>query len=266
VASNRSVLITGASSGIGAIYADRFAGRGHDLVLVSFDAEEMEAVAKGLARKHGVAVDTICADLTVPAELATVESRLREDRHIGILINNAGASLAGRFAEQPTDTVARLVSLNAMAVLRLASAVAPRFVEAGDGAIVNVASILALSPENGMSAYTATKAFVMELSLGLGLELGYSGVYVQTLVPGPTRTPLWERSGYDIDTLPATMDADALVDAALVGFDRREALTFPSLYEIEKWERFEEARQNLMASISPMQVARRYQTVPHPLR
>jgi uncharacterized protein len=266
VASKRSVLITGGSSGIGATYADRFAGRGHDLVLVSIDAEGLEVVAKGLREKHRVAVDAVHADLTDPGELARVEARLREDANIGTLINNAGASLAGAFADQATDAAAKIVSLNTMAPVRLASAVSPRFVKEGGGAIINISSGMALAPECGLIVYGATKAFILQFSMGLAVELGPLGVYVQTLLPGATRTQIWERSGMDIGTLPATMDVGDMVDAALVGFDRRESITFPSLYEVEKWDRLDEARQVLMASLSPMQVAKRYQSTPHPLR
>ena len=262
----QSVLITGASAGIGAIYADRFAARGHGLVLVSIDAEGMNAVAKGLREKYGVTVDVIRADLTAPDDLATVEARLRDDADIGILVNNAGASLGGHFVDQSVDAAAKLLFLNALAPLRLARAVAPRLANAGAGAIVNISSVMALAPEYGMIVYSATKAFVQQFSHGLSVELGPKGVYVQTVMPGPTRTQIWESAGVDMRTLPATMEVEKMVDAALIGFDRRETITFPALYEEEKWGRLEEVRQTLLASTSPMQVAKRYQATPHQLR
>ncbi|TIM91559.1 MAG: SDR family NAD(P)-dependent oxidoreductase, partial [Mesorhizobium sp.] len=107
-----SVLITGASTGIGAAYAERFARRGHDLVLVARDTARMEALAARLSQENGVAIDIIQADLTQAAELATVETRLRDDARIGILVNNAGTAIGGSFIEQSTDDVARLVALN----------------------------------------------------------------------------------------------------------------------------------------------------------
>src|SRR6516162_4510776 len=95
-----SVLITGASSGIGATYADRFARRGHNLVLVARDQARLEALAERLSEENPVNIDILRADLTQPADLAAVETRLRDDTRIGILINNAGASLSGSFTEQ----------------------------------------------------------------------------------------------------------------------------------------------------------------------
>jgi len=148
-----SVLVTGASTGIGATYADRFARRGHDLVLVARDRRRMEALAGRLQDEAGVAVDIIQADLTEANDLAAVEARLRDDTRIGTLVNNAGTALGGSFITQATDDVARLVALNTVAPLRLASAVAPRFAEAGAGAIINIGSVVGLAPEFAMTVY-----------------------------------------------------------------------------------------------------------------
>ena len=162
-----TVLITGASTGIGAVYADRFAKRGHDLVLVARDRARMEALADRLRRETGVAVDVLQADLTEPRQLAQIEARLRDDTRIGVLVNNAGASAAGGFVDQSPDDVANLISLNVTALTRLASAVAPRFVAAGEGTIINIGSVVGLVPEFGIAVYGATKAFVLFLSQGL---------------------------------------------------------------------------------------------------
>lgn len=153
-----SVLITGASSGIGAVYADRFAKRGHDLVLVARDRERMETLANGLRRETGVDVDILRADLTDARDLAQVEARLRDDHRISILVNNAGAAPAGGFADQSPDEIARIVKLNATAPVRLAGAVAARFAKGGHGAIVNIGSVIGLAPEYGSTVYGATKA------------------------------------------------------------------------------------------------------------
>src|SRR5215471_17603130 len=144
-----AVLITGASTGIGAVYADRFAKRGHDLVLVARDRVRMEALADRLRRETGVAVDILRADLTDPGDLAQVETRLRDDHRIGVLVNNAGTAPVGGFVDQNSDDVARIVTLNALAPVRLASAVAPRFAQGGHGTIVNIGSVVGLSPEYG---------------------------------------------------------------------------------------------------------------------
>lgn len=256
-----SVLITGASTGIGATYAERFARRGHDLVLVARDKRRMETLAARLRNESGVAIDIIQADLTRPAELAMVETRLRDDARIGILVNNAGTAIGGSFIEQSTDNVARLVALNTTALLRLASAIAPRLAKAGEGAIVNIGSVVGLAPEFGMTVYGATKAFVLFLSQGLSLELGPKGVYIQAVLPATTRTEIWERAGADVNTLSNVMEVDDLVDAALVGFDRREAVTIPPLPDAGQWDALQAARQAMLPNYGNQHPAERYRTV-----
>ncbi|UVE48249.1 SDR family oxidoreductase [Pseudomonas chlororaphis] len=255
-----TVLITGASTGIGAVYAERFAQRGHDLVLVARDQARLDALAARLRSEHDIAIDVIPADLTQLGDLTTVESRLRDDTRIGILVNNAGAALSGNFIDQSTDSVAQLVALNTTALVRLASAIAPRLAKAGEGAIINIGSVVGLAPEFGMSVYGATKAFVLFLSQGLSLELSPLGVYVQAVLPAATRTEIWDRSGVDINTLSEIMEVGDLVDAALVGFDRREPVTIPPLHEAERWDDLQTARQGLLQQIRQSAVAQRYQT------
>lgn len=253
-----TVLITGASTGIGATYADRFAKRGHDLVLVARDEARLNALATKLSSEHGIAVDVLPADLTDTAQLATVETRLRDDAKIGTLINNAGAGLSGGFVDQSTDAVNRLVALNTTSVVRLASAIAPRLAQAGEGAIVNIGSVVGLVPEFGMSVYGATKAFVFFLSQGLSFELGPKGVYVQAVLPAATRTELWGRAGADEASLPPMMDVNELVDAALVGFDRRESVTIPPLHDGTLWDAFDQARQAMLPHFGSVHPAPRY--------
>lgn len=255
-----TVLITGASTGIGAVYAERFAQRGHDLVLVARDQARLDTLATRLRSEHEVAVEVMKADLTQLSDLTTVEARLHDDARIGILINNAGAALSGSFIEQSTDSVAQLVALNTTAPVRLASAIAPRLAKAGDGAIINIGSVVGLAPELGMTVYGATKAFVLFLSQGLSLELSPRGVYVQAVLPAATRTEIWDRSGVDINTLDDIMEVGDLVDAALVGFDRREAVTIPPLQQAERWDDLQSARQGLLGHIRQSEVAQRYQT------
>ncbi|MCD7042562.1 MULTISPECIES: SDR family NAD(P)-dependent oxidoreductase [Pseudomonas] len=253
-----TVLITGASTGIGAVYAERFAQRGHDLVLVARDLSRLEALAATLRDQHSVAVDVLQADLTQLSDLQTVEARLRDDAHIGILINNAGATQSGTFIEQSTESTAQVVALNTTALVRLASAIAPRLAKAGEGAIVNIGSVVGLAPEFGMTVYGATKAFVLFLSQGMSLELTPKGVYVQAVLPAATRTEIWGRAGIDINTLSEVMEVGDLVDAALVGFDRREPVTIPPLQEGERWDALQAARQGLLSQIKQSAVAPRY--------
>lgn len=253
-----TVLITGASSGIGTVYAERFARRGHDLVLVARDKGRLDALAERLRHDTGVAIDVLPADLTQRSDLANVETRLRDDARIGILINNAGVAQSGGFTEQSADRIEQLITLNTLALTRLAAAVAPRLANAGEGAIINIGSVVGLAPEFGMSVYGASKAFVLFLSQGLSLELAPKGVYVQAVLPAATRTEIWERAGIDINTLPEVMDVGELVDAALVGFDRRENVTIPPLHVAERWDTLDASRQGLLSDIRQAQAAERY--------
>ena len=253
-----TILITGASTGIGATYADRFARRGHDLVLVARDAARLDALATRLKNETGVAVDVLPADLTQRDQLAAVEARLRDDDRIDTLINNAGAGLGGSFVDQSTDAVEILIALNTTSVARLAGAVAPRLAARGEGTIVNIGSVVGLAPELGMSVYGATKAFVLFLSQGLALELGPKGVYVQAVLPAATRTELWGRAGADEATLPPMMDVNALVDAALVGFDAREGVTIPPLHNGDLWQAYQGARQAMLPGFGEIHPAPRY--------
>lgn len=258
MAAQPAVLITGASTGIGAMYADRFAKRGHDLVLVARDRARMEALAAQLRERDGVNVDIVRADLGAPADLAQVEARLADDSRIGVLVNNAGASAAGSFVDQGPNVVGGLVDLNVGALTRLAAAVAPRFVREGQGSIVNIGSVVGLAPEFGMSVYGATKAYVLYLSQALHLELGPQGVYVQAVLPAATRTEIWARAGKDVNELKGVMEVSDLVDAALVGYDRRETVTIPPLPDAQQFASFDAARLAMFANFAQSQPAARY--------
>ena len=253
-----SVLITGASTGIGATYADRFAKRGHDLVLVARDLTRMETLADRLRKQAGVQVDILRADLTDAQDLSLVEARLRDDHQIAVLVNNAGTAIAGGFVEHSADDIAMVVNLNAMALVRLAHAVAPRFVKQGMGSIINIGSVVGLAPEYGSAVYGATKAFVLFLSQGLQIELGSKGIYVQAVLPAATRTEIWKHIGKDVNTVQVIMEVDELVDAALAGFDRRETVTIPSLPNVDQWNDFDVARKVMMSNFGQVHAAERY--------
>ena len=253
-----TVLITGASTGIGAVYADRFARRGHNLVLVARDQARLETLAANLRKETGVSVDLLPADLTVAADLERVEARLRTDNNIGILVNTAGAAAAGTLAKPDPAALERLIRLNVTAVTLLTGAVVPRFLERGEGAIINIASVVGVAPEFPLGAYGATKAYVLALSQNLQAELGSRGVYVQAVLPAATRTEIWERSGRDVNSLKGVMDVNEMVDAALVGFDRREEITIPSLPDAGQWAAFEGARKAMLPNFANEHAAARY--------
>jgi uncharacterized protein len=258
MSSRPTVLITGASTGIGAVYADRFGRRGHDLVLAARDLSRLELLADRLRREAGVSVDVLQADLTEEQDLERVETRLREDARVGVLVNNAGALAKGSFLNQSGSDLTRMIALNITAVTRLANAIAPRLAAAGEGAIINLGSVVGLAPEIGLTVYGATKAFVLFLTQGLNLELGPKGVYVQAVLPAATRTEIWDRSGRDVNALPAVMETEELVDAALVGFDRRETVTIPPLPDAGQWIALEAARQAMLPNFTQVHAADRY--------
>lgn len=258
---NSAVLITGASTGIGATYAERFARRGHDLVLVARDVMRMETLAERLRQETGVTVDILPADLTKAEDLAKVEVLLREDARIGILVNNAGTAIGGSFIDQNVDDMTKLVALNATALVRLASAIAPRLAKAGEGAIVNIGSVVGIAPEFGMTVYGATKAFVLFLSQGLAHELGPKGVYIQAVLPATTRTEIWDHVGADVNAMSNVMEVGDLVDAALVGFDRREPVTIPPLPDAGQWDAFDGARKAMLGNLVNALPAERYRTI-----
>lgn len=256
-----AVLITGASTGIGATYAERFARRGHDLVLVARDLVRMEVLASRLRQEAGVTIDILQADLTQATDLAKVETRLRDDARIGILVNNAGTAIGGSFVEQSLDDMSKLVALNATALVRLAGAIAPRLAKAGEGAIINIGSVVGLAPEFAMTVYGATKAFVLFLSQGLAQELGSKGVYIQAVLPATTRTEIWDHVGADVNAMSNVMEVGDLVDAALVGFDRREPVTIPPLHDGGQWEAFDGARKAMLGNLVNALPAERYLTL-----
>ncbi len=253
-----SVLITGASTGIGAVYAERFARRGHNLILVARDKAKLETVAARLRQENGISVDVLPADLTQTGDLVAVETRLREDTRIGILINNAGIAQSGSFIEQTPDSIESLIALNVTALTRLANAVAPRLVKAGEGAIVNISSVVGLAPEFAMTVYGATKAFVLFLSQGMSVELASKGIYIQAVLPAGTYTEIWDRAGIDISNSAKFMEVGELVDAALVGFDRRELVTIPPLHDAARWDTLDTSRQTLLSDIKQDEAAERY--------
>ncbi len=254
-----AALVTGASTGIGATYADRLARRGHDLVLVARDAARLAALAERLRGETGVKVDVLQADLTNAVDLARVEARLRDDAAIDILINNAGAALSGDFVDQDVDKVDNLIQLNVVSVTRLAHAAAGAFTARGRGAIVNISSVVGLLPEFRSPVYGATKAYVTYFTQGLRSQLP-EAVKLQAVLPGATRTEIWDRSGGSVDALdPSTvMEVGDLVDAALAGFDQGELVTIPSLPEAGDFAAYDAARLNLAPNLSRDRPAPRY--------
>ncbi|CAI8979639.1 SDR family NAD(P)-dependent oxidoreductase [Pseudomonas serbica] len=258
--SQGTALVTGASSGIGAIYAQRLAARGFDLLLVARDLERLEAAASALRDAHGVQVEVLKADLTQRDDVLKLEQRLRSDSSISLLLNNAGVAADGLLANADLDQLERMIQLNITAVTRLASAAAAGFAKAGRGTIINIASVVALFPERFNATYSASKAYVLSLTQSLNAELDGTGVKVQAVLPGVTRTEIWERSGIDASQIPEemVMEAGEMVDAALAGLDQGELVTIPSLPNAGDWDAFVAARLVMAPNLSKSKAAARY--------
>ena len=187
----RRALITGGSSGIGAALADVFARHGHDLVLVARRQEKLGELAEGLAGRHGIAAETVAADLSVADAPASLEAELeRRGLAVDILVNNAGSMTFGRFADTDGDAIDAMVALNIVALTGLCRRFVSPMVERGYGRILNVASIAAFLPAPSLAVYAATKAYVLSLTEGLSEELRGSGVTATALCPGLTDTEL----------------------------------------------------------------------------
>jgi short-subunit dehydrogenase len=258
--SKGTAVITGASRGIGAVYADRLAHRGYDLILVARDAVALETLAERLTGETGRSVTTVGADLAIKAELAKLEATLRDDRSITLLVNNAGTASIAPLLNADVEQMDEMITLNVTALTRLTYAAAPAFVERGEGTIINIASIVGVAPEALNGVYGATKAFVIALSHSLQHELADKGVRVQAVLPAATATDLWEAAGLHWENLPAevVMTPEAMVDAALVGLDQGELVTLPSLHDLEDWNRLESARRAIAQKFGNSEPAPRY--------
>lgn len=253
-------LITGASSGIGAVYADRLARRGYDLVLVARNGDRLRALADKLITQTGRKVEPLVADLTDAKDIARVEAVLRTNPGITLLVNNAGVGATAPLLASDIGKMEDMIALNVNVLTRLTYAAVPGFVERGAGTLVNIASVVAISPETLNGVYGASKAFVLALSQSLQHELSDKGVRVQAVLPGATATEFWGIAGLPVEHLPSeiVMTAEDMVDAALAGLDLGEQVTIPALPSQDQWDAFEAARRAMSGRLSSITPAARY--------
>jgi short-subunit dehydrogenase len=255
-----TALITGASTGIGSVYALRLAQRGYDLILVARDQKRLTNLANDITAKTGRKAETLPADLTVRADLKRVEERLRSDSSVTALVNNAGFGGVAKLIDSDVDEMDNMIQLNVTALTRLTSAALPGFIGRSKGLIINISSIAALSPELLNGVYSGTKAFVVNLTQSLHNEVKDKGIQVQAVLPGATSTEFWDRARLPVHNLAAetVMTAEEMVDASLAGLDQGELITIPALPDIADWEKFEEARKALGPNLSRKHSAARY--------
>ena len=255
-----TALVTGASTGIGALYAHRLAERGYDLILVARNHDRLTTLAQRLTAETGRTIETIAADLNNKTDLARVEQVLRNDASITLLVNNAGVGGTGPLLASDVDKMEQMIDLNVVALTRLTYAAVPGLVARGGGAIINISSIVAIAPEILNGVYGGSKAFVLAFSQSLKHELADKNIKVQVVLPGATATDFWGIAGTPVEHLPneIVMSAEDLVDSALAGFDQDEFATIPALPEIDQWNAYDNARQAMMPNLSRTKPANRY--------
>jgi short-subunit dehydrogenase len=258
--SKKTAVVTGASSGIGAVYADRLAARGYDIVLVARRADRLADLADKLSKAHGVKVQALVADLEQEAGVAKVEEVLANDATVRVLVNNAGLARLRPLGQTPVSDSLTQISLNITALTRLTHAALPGFLARNDGAIINIASVLAVHSLPVSSVYSGSKAYVLAFTRGLQAELAETGVKVQVVLPASTATEIWDLSGIPLAALnqEAVMTTENLVDAALAGFDQGEAVTWPSVADASLWDKYDTARAALFGATQTKTPAPRY--------
>ncbi|HVI56731.1 MAG TPA: SDR family oxidoreductase [Luteibacter sp.] len=255
-----TALVTGASSGIGAVYADRLARRGYDLILVARSKDKLDALAKHIAKSTGRDVRILAADLTLDVDLRRVEQLIGEVTDLTLLVNNAGVGATAPLLQADVGKMTDLIALNVTAPTRLAYAAVPGFVARGNGAVVNISSIVAIAPELLNGVYGGSKAFVLALTQSMHHELADKGVKVQAVLPGATATDFWPVAGSAVENLPKdwVMSAEDMVDASLAGFDAGELVTIPSVETTALVDGLEAARRALFPELSKSVPASRY--------
>ncbi|WNV06961.1 SDR family oxidoreductase [Tardiphaga sp. 709] len=255
-----TALITGASTGIGAVYADRLAKRGYDLILVARNQDKLTALAKRLSGETGRSVRTLAADLGQKADLAKVEAVLRDDASITMLVNNAGFGAVAPLLNADVDKMEDMITLNVTALTRLTYAAVPGFVARNKGTIINISSIVGIAAEMLNGVYGASKAYVLSFSHSLVHELVDKGVHVQAVLPGATATEFWDIAGFPHQNMDQAivMHVNDMVDAALAGLDQGERVTIPGLQNGDDWTSFEADRRTLSAKFGHSKPAPRY--------
>jgi uncharacterized protein len=256
----RKAIVTGASTGIGAVYARKLAERGYDIITAARNGGRLDANASRIRAETGGAVEVVVADLSKPTEVMKLAQRIADDATVAFLVNNAGVSPQGGVLQNTLADAEGLIAINITAPTLLSIAAAKAFAERGGGAVVNVSSVTAFVPEMFDGAYSGSKSYLINLTVSLAGKTKDAGVHFQAVLPGPTDTEMWARSQVPESVIPRSMimSPEDLVDAALVGLDRGEVLTLPTAADESVWAAYEAARQALGPHLAAGQPARRY--------
>lgn len=218
-------------------------------------------MATKLSQQYGVKAETLAADLTDKSTLLKLEAHLHAHKNISLLVNNAGFGDTKSLIDSGIDDLENMIFLNVTALTRLTAAVLPNLIAKKSGAVINISSVVAVNPDALNGTYSGSKAYVLNFTQSLFKTLKDTGVQVQAVLPGATRTDFWDRAGLPVHNLPEknVMSAEDCVDAALAAFDEKELVTIPALPDVEVWNRYEQARLALYPFLSSREAATRYQ-------
>lgn len=255
-----TAIITGASSGIGKVYADRLAKRGYDLTLVARRVSRLEALAIDLKANYGTRVTTMVADLSNSVELDKLAQAVAEDTSVTLLVNNAGTNTTGALSELKPKDLEAMINVNVIALSRLTLAVLPGFKKRDRGAIVNIGSVLGFQGYPSTSIYSGAKAFVLVFTRALQAELSGTSIVVQLVAPAGTISEIWDVQGFPLSNVPAEviMTTENCVDASLKGLDLREKTTLPSVDNLQLLADYDAASAALFAASQTGKPAARY--------
>ncbi|WP_428029736.1 SDR family NAD(P)-dependent oxidoreductase [Ancylobacter sp.] len=258
--SRGTALVTGASSGIGRVYAEKLAQRGYDLLLVARDRSRLDALAAAITGATGRRVSVLAADLSRAEGVEEVAARIASDTEISLLVNNAGMGTEGPVVGADAGKIDVMVQLNIAALTRLSVAAVNAFSGRAVGTLINIASVVALVPEAFPGAYAGTKAYVLAFTQSLHSELKDSPLRVQAVLPGYTQTEFFDRAGIDAAAVPSelVMSPEDLVEAALRGLEAGEAITIPSLPDMAAWQSVVDDRMRMVPGLSLRRPAARY--------
>jgi len=256
-----TAVVTGASSGIGKLYAERLAARGYDLVLVARREQRLHKIAADLQTRFSIRAEVLAVDLTQESGVSEAIDRISNNASVSLLVNNAGFSALKHLTETPDDVITSMIALNITALTSLSKGALIAFKARRKGTIVNVGSGAGFAPYPKISVYGATKAYVYLFTKGLQNEAEGTNVRVQLVLPGAVISEGWDvAGGAELEPLPESivMTTEDCVDAALAGLDQGENVTAPSLHDETTLQKYETMSGELLQAMFDGKPAARY--------